>query len=404
MHIKDFLTPAVRQFILKNEEADLHQLALKVHLFPDLSMPLIISQITARQKAKVKLPSFYTCENIIYPTMLSLEQCSSEKSATYKANLLKGNLLIDLTGGFGVDTYFLSKHFRKVIYVEKNTALTKIAKHNFQVLKADNVEVINSDSVHFLTDFEGRADCIYLDPARRDIANRKVVKLDDCEPNVLEIMPLLAEKVKQIVLKTSPMLDIDLAVGELNKTVSKEVNIKILVLAVENECKEVVYLIQNESKQVGNFLSYQTINFSKNQVQQFDFDRFTEHNADINYTLPQAYLYEPNVAILKAGGFKSVALRYNLTKLHANSHLYTSTNLVTNFAGRVFRIQAITKLDKKGLKQYLPESKANIAVRNFPLSVAEIRKKMNIKEGGDIYLFATTDCESKKIVLVCTKI
>ncbi len=416
---------SVQDFILKNENADPHQLALKAHLYPELPISLIINQIGARQKAKTKLPSFYLQKDIIYPVALSLEQCSSEQTASYKANLLKGNLLIDLTGGFGVDAYFLSKNFEKVIYVEKNAELAAIAKHNFQVLKADNVEVINADAIDFLTKFEGMADYIYLDPARRDTANRKMVRLEDCEPNILEIMPLLKEKAYKIVLKTSPMLDIDLAIKELKTvrtlptlttlpTVERSENfvnslvqnfanssIKIIVLSVENECKEVIYWIE---KGRGEANPVQTINFSKNKIQQFDFEILTEQNAVIDYSLPQAYLYEPNASVLKAGAFKSVALHYKLAKLHVNSHLYTSNGLVADFAGRIFKIHTISKLDKKELQKYLPENKANIAVRNFPLSVAEIRKKTGINEGGETYLFATIDAENKKVVLICTRI
>lgn len=394
MDLKQPLEPHIQDFILENENADLRELALKANLYPQLPIPLIISQISARKKAKVKLPAFYAQKNIIYPPQISLEQCSSEQTATFKSSFLVGETLIDLTGGFGIDTYFFSKKFNKVIYVERNEVLATIAKHNFEVLAAENIEVICSEATDFLKNFTGKACCIYLDPARRDTANRKVVLLQDCEPNILEILPSLFRISGKVVLKTSTMLDIDLAVKEL-ACVSK-----ILILAVENECKEVIYFLSPEKE---NLVKIETINIDKAVVQKFNFERLTDENVNINYALPQKYLYEPNAAILKAGGFRSVAHQYRLAKLHPNSHLYTSENLVENFAGRTFEVQAVTKLDKKELQKYLFENKANIAVRNFPISVDEIRKKIGVKEGGNIFLFATTDCENKKVVLVCKK-
>lgn len=403
MDLIQILQPDIQAFISANENTDVHELALKAHLYPDLPIPLIISQLTARKKAKVKLPSFYTQKNIIYPPQLSLEQCSSEQAAVFKANLLAGEILIDMTGGFGIDAYFFSKNFKKVIYIEQNEALAAIAKYNFEVLKAENIEVICGDGVTFLESFTEKADYIYLDPARRDSVNHKVVLLQDCEPNILAIMPLLFGKLKEktsnkesgkIVLKTSPMLDIDLAVKELTHVG------KVMVLAIENECKEVIYFLSASQE---NLLRIETVNITKNKVHFFDFERLTDENTVVNYALPQKYLYEPNAAILKAGGFKSVANYYHLAKLHINSHLYTSENLVENFAGRTFEIQAIKKLDKKELQKYIPENKANITARNFPLSVEEIRRKIGIKDGGNVFLFATTDYENKKIILVCKK-
>jgi len=403
LDLTQILQPDIQAFISTNENTDVRELALKAHLYPDLPIPLIISQLTARKKAKVKLPSFYTQKNIIYPPQLSLEQCSSEQAAVFKANLLAGEILIDMTGGFGIDAYFFSKNFKKVIYIEQNEALAAIAKHNFEVLKAENIEVICGDGVAFLESFTEKADYIYLDPARRDSVNHKVVLLQDCEPNILAIMPLLFGKLKEktsnkesgkIVLKTSPMLDIDLAVKELTHVG------KVMVLAIENECKEVIYFLSASQE---NLLRIETVNITKNKVHFFDFERLTDENTVVNYALPQKYLYEPNAAILKAGGFKSVANYYHLAKLHINSHLYTSENLVANFAGRTFEIQAIKKLDKKELQKYIPENKANITARNFPLSVEEIRRKIGIKDGGNVFLFATTDYENKKIILVCKK-
>ncbi|MCU0390402.1 MAG: class I SAM-dependent methyltransferase [Thermoflexibacter sp.] len=390
------LQPHIQDFIIKNENADVRLLALKGHLFPNLPLSLVIQQIAGRQKAKNKLPFLYHHHNIIYPPLLSLEQCSSEQTAQFKANLLEGKTLVDLTGGLGVDTYFFSKYFGKVDYIEQNADLAAVAKHNLNELGVRNIQFHAMHAEEFLKNLKTKIDCIYLDPARRNEANRKLVLLEDCEPNLLQLLPILLEKAHQVLVKTSPMLDIDLAMKSLGQNLQK-----VIVLAVDNECKEVLYLLGSKSATS----DIETINIDKeNRQQLFSFTKESESTASISYALPQQYLYEPNAAILKAGGFKSIASVFQINKLHLHSHLYTSTHLVPHFVGRSFVITAISKLDKKELKKYLPDNKANIAVRNFPISVEEIRKQTGIKEGGDIYLFATKDIKEKKIVLICHKI
>lgn len=395
MDIDILLQPHIQEFIRKNENADVRQLALKGNLYPYIPLALVIQQIAGRQKAKTKLPSFYQTAHIVYPALLSLEQCSSEQTALFKANLLKGKHLVDLTGGFGIDTYFLSKSFEKVDYVEQNEILANIVQHNFNILKADNVRVHISQAETFLQNLSTKVDYIYLDPARRDNANRKVFLLEDCEPNLPKLLEVLLDKAQGILVKTSPMLDIDLAVKSLQGKVQK-----IIVLAVENECKEVLYFLGKSNEK----LCVETVNLTKNESQYFSFEKEVENSLSNRYSFPKSYLYEPNVAVLKAGGFKSIAQHFQLSKLHTNSHLYTSDVLVKHFAGRTFEVKAVCQLDKKELLAYLPDNKANIAVRNFPMTVEQIRKKTGIKEGGEVYLFATTDYQDKKIVVVCKKI
>ena len=388
-----------QKFIIDNEEQDLHQLALKAHLYPHLPIQELITQIAARQKAKIKLPTFYANMDIVYPPMISMEQCSSEQTATYKASLLKGNVLIDLTGGFGIDAYFFGKNFKKVIYIEKNEALAKIAQQNFEVLGAKHIEVVHAEAETFIKNYKGEVDYIYIDPARRNQANKKVFLLEDCEPNILDILPWTSAKV---VLKTSPMLDIDLAIKTLKKVS------EVFVLAVDNECKEVVYMIENvENNHLQNIekqIHIHTINFSRSQTQNLSFSRQEEEDIEVNYSFPQLYLYEPNAAILKAGAFKIIAKKYHLFKLAMHTHLYTANHLEETFVGRTFLIEAVCRLDKKEIMHHLPDNKANISTRNFPLTVDEIRKKIGIREGGNIFLFAITNCEGKKVVLVCKKI
>jgi 16S rRNA G966 N2-methylase RsmD len=393
--IELLLQPHIQAFILENENAEVHQLALRGNLYPNIPLVPVIQQIAGRQKAKTKLPTFYRTANILYPSLLSLEQCSSEQSAIFKANLLKGKHLVDLTGGFGIDAYFLSQSFAKVDYVEQNEVLAKIAQHNFKILKADNLQVYTSQAETFLQNMPEKVDCIYLDPARRDSAKRKVFLLEDCEPNLLKILPILLEKAQCVLVKTSPMLDVELAVKSLQGKVQK-----IIVLALENECKEVLYFLGKANEK----LYIEAVNLTKNGNESFSFEKEKEASLSNNYSLPQRYLYEPNVAVLKAGGFKSIASHFKINKLHISSHLYTSNHLVENFTGRTFEIQAICQLDKKELAAYLPDNKANIAIRNFPMSVEQIRKKIGIKEGGEVYLFATTDYRNKKIMIICKKI
>jgi precorrin-6B methylase 2 len=393
--MKEF-SPDEIKYLLAHENEDLNRLLLQASRYPHLPVPLLVQHIRARQKIKNKLPTWYQHPQVRYPAMVSVEQSSSEKTAAFKAELVSGNLLLDLTGGLGLDSFFFSDKFKKVIYLERQPELVEIAAHNAQVLGNTNIEFRQGEASAFLDDFTSQADWIYLDPARRDEANRKVFNLTDCEPDVVQLLPKLLAKGKNILIKTSPMLDISQALGQLESVQ------KVYVVAVDNECKEVLYHVaasENPNLQV------ETINLSAGVSKQtFTFDYAAEENAPVTYTLPQTYIYEPNAAILKAGGFKSLAKYYGLNKLHRNSHLYTSEGLVPDFPGRIFKLRTISRYQKKELACHLPDSKANITVRNFPDSVAAIRKKTGLKEGGDIYLFATTDLNAKPIILICEKV
>lgn len=388
-------TQEEKEFIQEHQHRKPAELMLQASRYPGLPVAELVKQIQARQKATEKLPTWIANPDVMFPVAVSVEQSSSEAAASFKASLVAGELLIDLTGGFGVDSFYFAKQFHRVVHVEQNSELSEVAGYNFRLLGADNIETANTTAEGFLASFTGQADVIYLDPARRGERSEKVHLLQDCEPDVLQLLPLLLQKAKTVLLKTSPMLDIDLAVEQLGKVT------QVWVIALQNECKEVLYLI---SRSVAGEAERHAVNLLPGVArQQLAFTKSQEDQAQVRYEDPEAYLYEPNAAILKAGAYRSVAAQYGLHKLHPNSHLYTSSTLVQDFPGRAFSCQGISRYNKKELFARLPARKANITVRNFPESVADIRKKTGIKEGGSDYLFFTTDRHQKPIVIYCRK-
>jgi len=387
-----------KHFMQEHQRHDAAQLMLKAHRYPHLPMLELVQQLQARQKAAAKLPTWAAHADVVFPVALSVEQSSSEATAAFKASLVQGELLIDLTGGFGVDSLYFAKRFTQVVHVEQNSVLQEVARYNFNLLQARNIQSINTTAETFLQDFEGKANVLYLDPARRSGGNEKLHLLQDCEPDVLRLLPLLFSKANTVLLKASPMLDIDLALEQLLHVV------KLWVVAVQNEVKEVLYLLQPEAPQPAQAERI-AINLLPNaSPQQLTFTKAVEEAAEVNYTDPQEFIYEPNAAILKAGAYRYLGQHLHLDKLHPNSHLYTSAILLTNFPGRTFRCTGVSRYSKKELLRQLPDRQANITVRNFPESVAEIRRKTGIKEGGDTYLFFTTDRHQKPVVLFCRKI
>ena len=384
-------TPDIWQFIRDHQHDDVRTLALQAKKYPQLDMPFIINQIDGRQTAQHKIPSWYATEGIIYPVHLSLEQCSSELTALYKAGLLNGETFADLTGGFGIDCAFLSAGFQHATYIERQKALCDIATHNFNLLGLRHISVLNQDSVEALGKLSP-VDCIFIDPARRNEHGAKTVLISDCEPDVAALEELLLRKAKRVMIKLSPMLDLSLALRTLKHTT------EVHVISVQNECKELLLILENTDKN----LSIHCINFTNKGTQAFTFVPQEEASATVQYTNQVAtYLYEPNASILKAGAFRVVASRYNLKKLHPNSHLYTADTKVANFPGRCFEVEATGSMKDKTLLAGL--SQANITVRNFPMPVAELRKRIKLKDGGDTYLFATTLNDEKKVLVKCRR-
>lgn len=387
------LSDELKAFIITHEADDVHSLALQAKQYPDIDMEMAIRQITGRKIAKEKIPSWYANDNIIYPKHLSMEQCSSEQTALFKASLCGGESMADLTGGLGVDCFFLAHGFNNAVYVEQQSELAEIAVHNFKILGQD-IKVVNEDAVSYLSSMPP-VNLIYIDPARRDSTGRKTVLIEDCTPNILDIESLLEEKSKQVMIKLSPMLDITLAVKSV-KSVSD-----VYIISVNNECKELLFIKKGNT---GKTL-YHCVNIQNSNTDTYTFYKEDEDTISLNYTTKIAkYLYEPNASILKAGAYKSIAKAYSLDKLHPSSHLYTSDVLYEDFPGRKFVVDNICSLNKKDMKEYLSDIKqANITTRNFPLSVQEIRKKTGLKDGGDIYIFATTLADDRKVLLICHK-
>lgn len=386
------LRPEIQQFITDNLKSNITKLILKGSPFDDVSIQELANQIIAKLKSEQKLSSWFNTQNIYYPEKISIEQTSSEVTANYKSTLVKGTSIIDITGGFGVDCFYFSKHFKDVTHCEINEDLSIIVKHNYLQLKKENIITFSGDGLEFIKNYKANFDCIYIDPSRRNDLKGKVFLLNDCLPNVPENIDFLFSKTNQILIKNSPILDITSTINELKFV--KEIHI----VALNNEVKELLFLLEKEYDKA---VKIKTINIGKNSTQSFNFNYKEEVIS--TYSKPLTYLYEPNAAILKSGGFHEISHQLNIFKLHQHSHLYTSNEII-NFPGRVFKIEEVLNYDKKKVKKLIPENKANITIRNFPKTVEQIRKETKIKDGGSLYLFFTTDLENKRICILCSKI
>lgn len=384
------LKPEIQEFI-RTFKDDIHALAFSGSPFEEVSTRELIQQIESWNRIQKKLPTWYESRNILYPPLLNLEQTSSEVTANYKASLVSGTSLADITGGFGVDTFYFSKKVERVDYFEWNEELAAMACHNFKELGAGNISCHFGNGIAYVQN--RHYDVIYADPSRRHEHKGKVFFLNDCEPNIPMQLHNLLENCELLLLKTSPMLDISVGLEELEHRV-----FEIHIVAVDNEVKELLWLLRKEFS--GN-PTVKTVNITGTDEQHFGFE--FHNTANSFYSFPRKFLYEPNVSIMKSGGFASLSEKLQLPKLHQNSHLFTSETLI-EFPGRRFRIERILPYQKSILKKELNIKKANITTRNFPESVAVLRKKWKIKDGGDIYLFFTTLEDDQKAVLVCKKI
>ncbi|NHN24282.1 class I SAM-dependent methyltransferase [Flavobacterium jejuense] len=392
MHsLKLLLQPEIQEFISVNIEKDVSQLAFHKNEF-SIDYISIINQIVSKQKAKKKLPTWFNTSKILYPSKISIEQTSSEIAAKYKSSLVSGENLIDLSGGFGIDDYYFSSVFQKVIHCEINPELSFIVKHNFQQLSKKNIECIVGDSTKTLENLNQKFSWLYIDPSRRNDTKGKVFLLRDCEPNVPELLDFYFQFTNNILIKTAPFLDIQSGLLELQFVK------KIHILAIENEVKELLWEIENKYTDT---ISISAINIEKEETQIVTTSSNEESIA--TFSLPKKYLYEPNVALLKSGNFNAFSNLFALDKLHQHSHLYTSNEKI-QFPGRSFKIDAIIPFQKSEIKTHLQNKKMNITTRNFPIKVDEIRKKYKIKDGGTIFAFFTTDIQNNKIVLLCSKI
>lgn len=390
---KHILKTGAQRYISENWNADIMSALLKPPIFEGISQRELAEQLEAKKKCLQKLPTWFNAPKIYYPNKFHIEQASSEATALYKSQLVKGKTLADISGGLGVDACYFAQKMGAVHYCETNSELVSIAEHNFGQLQQKNIKCALKDGLLFLKESQMEFDWIYVDPSRRNDLKRKVFILRDCRPNVTVHLSFLMEKAPRLLIKTSPILDISSALRELGPT--REIH----VVAVDNEVKEVLYILERAFTGDSMFTA---VDISKKETGTFVFSKTEERNTAAAYAHPQHYLYEPHAAILKSGGFKTVGQRSGTKKLHVHSHLYTSEVLV-DFPGRRFRVQATLPYSKNALKR-LRDTKANITVRNFPLSVTGIREKHKIKDGGDTYLFFTTDLNNDRIVLICEKV
>jgi len=372
-------------------------LALKLGRFPHLNASVVLRQVAGYQTLAKKVPSWAENPDLVFADSLPLEQCSSEATAMYKARLLPASVerIADLTGGLGVDFAFLAAGKTKALYIERRADLCDVAQENFRALGLTQAQVLYGDGPALLT---VPFDLIYLDPARRDAQGGKVVALSDCEPNIAALKSSLLAKAPRLMVKLSPMLDITLALKQLPETT------QIHVVSVDGECKELLFLLEAESALHDPHIV--CVNLRNNAATQtFTFTKSEESEAVCRLAeTPLLFLYEPNASLLKAGAFSILTQAFDLFKLHPNSHLYTSETLIEHFPGRAFSVEAVFPVHPSALKTQLAGiTKANITTRNFPETVAQLRKKTKLKEGGALYLFATTLSDERKVLIKCQK-
>lgn len=429
--------PVQQTFIKEHINDDVRDLALKAARYLDVDMADALVQIKGYQSIKQKVPAWYACESLQFPPTLSLEQSSSEATARYKAALLDTFLPmesrkkgVDLTGGLGVDAYFLSETFDEYVYVERQELLCQLARHNFSQLDRGQISVQCAEAEEYLQSMHP-VDFIFLDPARRDDKGKKVFALQDCTPDVSALFSSLREKCRLLMIKLSPMLDISLALRQLDSVAACH------VLALDNDCKELLLCCCFENDGFHGSLDgassevhIHTCNLlsKRNLAQEFAFTREEESQAICRFasvgtsssaslgasvasvasvienSLAGHFLYEPNVALLKAGAYKILSQSFDLQKLHLNTHLYVAAVMQADFPGRVFKIvEALSPSAKETKKRLQSLQQVNVTTRNYPESVETIRKKYRIKEGGQLYLFAATLADNQRVLLLCEK-
>ena len=425
---------ATLRFIQEHSEDDVKSLALRAHGLEGVDLPFALDQIAGRQTAKRKLPSWAAVDSVVYPPHISMEQCSSELTALYKKSVLDrlifhssfliphSPFIIDLTGGFGVDFSFMSRGFSRAVYVERQEHLCEMANHNFRCLGLDNVEVECEEAEEYL-EYCDNADVIYLDPARRDSHGGKTFAISDCTPDVIALLPMLLKKARLVMIKLSPMLDWRKAIADLGE----ENVVEVHIVSVDNECKELLILLSsmqstssslhcvnitgnNISSFIVSISSMATLSslvvplFCQSQCGKRQFVGLESPNNPSIAAIP-AFLYEPNASIMKAGCFDVVADRYpGIVKIAPNSHLFVSYKEIRDFPGRCFAIEKTTTMNKKELRSALAGiTSANISIRNFPMSVADLRKRLKLKDGGNTYIFATTTEDGAHMLYICAK-
>lgn len=385
-------------FIKENIDTDINSLLLLKNIPKGVDLKMAVKQIESRKKAKEKLPELYKNEDFIFPPKLSMEQCSSQSTAQYKLLFIpEGGIIADMTGGFGIDTGYMARKASEVYYIEKNVELVEISRHNFSLPEKQNITIICDNSINYLKSSDIKFDLIYADPARRDNHNNKTVFFSDCEPNIPEAEDLIFSHTDRLLIKASPMLDITQAVKELKETVCE-----VHIVSVKNECKELLFLCGKGDHD----LKICCVNIlNEHAIDSFIFKISEERKAEpIRSESLQKYLYEPNASVMKSGAFNLTGRRFNMAKLHVNTHLYTSDTFHADFPGRIFEITDVFQPKKASFSRYISGKQANITVRNYPQTVDQLRKEFKIKEGGDIYLFAATAFDNKKLLIKTNKL
>ena len=419
------------EFIIQFRESDPRRLALQASRYPDVDMPFALNQIQGWQTAQRKLPSWAACDGVVYPPHLNMEQCSSEPTARYKQQVARrwveavqpdaDTCMTDLTGGFGVDFSFTSRCFSSATYVERNASLCDVVSANLPRLGIQNATAKCAEAEDVLEQLKPQT-MIFLDPARRDEHGAKTVLIADCTPDVCQLLPRLMAKSQFVMLKLSPMLDWHKAIVDLDGKV-REVHI----VSADGECKELLLVLaDNDTTDVQVFcVDIQSRPDSEGQYPRSEFvysiatnaqEEMVENNSKLeNSTSAQPtnsklktqnskFLHEPNASVMKAGCFDEIARAYGICAISRNSHLFLSDREIDGFPGRSFVIDAVTTMNKRQLRQTLSGMKqANIAVRNFPLSVAELRKRLKLNDGGDTYIFATTTSDGDHILMITHK-
>lgn len=394
------LTETLIAFIEDNSQTDTSRLLLNASRYPGIDIPFVVEQINARRQIKDKLPGWYANKALVFPSKIAAEQCSSEQTAYYKQQLVKDtDHVCDLTGGLGIDSYYYSLKVKKVTYIERFENYVEAARSNYELLHAGNITVMNGNGEELAKAVED-VNVYYLDPARRGGGNKRVFALSDCEPNLVSLYPELLEYAPKVIAKISPMADIMHTLTLLPGTT------EIHVVSVRNECKELLFVIGRE-KESQSPVRIVCANFLTNgEMERFVFSPEEERSATSAFAHRiEQYLYEPNASLLKAGSFKVITTRYPIKKLHVNSHLYTSDELIPNFPGRVFHVEETIPFSSSRCKHIVKTiPQANITVRNFPLRVEDLRKKTKIEEGGELYLFATTLFDDSKVLIKTRKV
>jgi hypothetical protein len=392
---------SIQQYLRDHAFADEKALILRHKEIDGLPAALIATQISGRRKAKDKLPLFYSTSGIVYPPASNLEQSSSEATARFKSEILRGLLApgaakgADITGGFGVDTFFFSRMLKEIVYTEPDEVLLQMARHNHRILGADNITYNAETAADFI---EGTGPCfdfIYIDPSRKTTSGKKIVTLENSEPDIVKLQVQLFEKAPLLLVKASPLLDIQAGMQQLAHVK------KVYVVSVDNDCKEVLLLCE---KNFSGVAQIEAVNLAEGRAAEtFIFSLEEEQNLQSDFSDPLRYLYEPNASILKAGAFKTVGHRFGLRKIQVNTHLYTAEELVSHFPGRKFIIEKLVRPEPSVLKEFFPDGKANVTTRNYPLTAEALKKKSGLKDGGEAFLIGFSG-RQKKFLAVAKRV